>query len=61
LTVVYATPICKGECRLFARFPFKFLAKLPGFFIKLRPGWYYHLGQNGVLEDDQIFLHYQER
>jgi len=24
LTVVYATPIRKGECRVFARFPFKF-------------------------------------
>ncbi|MBD6620455.1 Rieske 2Fe-2S domain-containing protein [Komarekiella sp. 'clone 1'] len=61
LTVVYATPIRKGECRLFARFPFKFSSKLPGLFIKLRPRWYYHIGQNGVLEDDQIFLHYQER
>lgn len=61
LTVVYATPIRKGECRIIARFPFKFPSKLPGIFIKLRPRWYYHLGQNGVLEDDQIFLHYQER
>ncbi|MBD2199040.1 MULTISPECIES: aromatic ring-hydroxylating dioxygenase subunit alpha [Calothrix] len=61
LTVVYATPIRKGECRLFARFPFKFSAKLPGLFIKLTPRWYSHLNQNGVLEDDQIFLHYQER
>ncbi|WP_425335079.1 Rieske 2Fe-2S domain-containing protein [Nostoc punctiforme] len=61
LTVVYATPIRKGECRVFARFPFKFPNKLPGLFIKLRPRWYYHIGQNGVLEDDQIFLHYQER
>jgi phenylpropionate dioxygenase-like ring-hydroxylating dioxygenase large terminal subunit len=61
LTVVYATPIRKGECRLFARFPFKFASKLPGFFIKLAPRWYSHLGQNNVLEDDQIFLHHQER
>ncbi|NJM72298.1 MAG: Rieske 2Fe-2S domain-containing protein [Scytonema sp. RU_4_4] len=61
LTVVYATPIRKGECRLFARFPFKFSSKLPGLFIKLTPRWYSHLGQNNVLEDDQIFLHYQER
>ncbi|MBO3463908.1 Rieske 2Fe-2S domain-containing protein [Aetokthonos hydrillicola Thurmond2011] len=61
LTVVYATPIRKGECRLFARFPFKFPNKLPSLFINLRPRWYYHIGQNGVLEDDQIFLHYQER
>ncbi len=61
LTVVYATPIRKGECRLFARFPFKFSSKLPGLFLKLTPRWYSHLGQNNILEDDQIFLHYQER
>jgi phenylpropionate dioxygenase-like ring-hydroxylating dioxygenase large terminal subunit len=61
LTVVYATPIRKGECRLFAIFPFKFSSKLPGLFLKLTPRWYSHLNQNGVLEDDQIFLHYQER
>jgi phenylpropionate dioxygenase-like ring-hydroxylating dioxygenase large terminal subunit len=61
LTVVYATPIRKGECRLFARFPFKFSSKLPGLLIKLTPRWYSHLGQNSILEDDQIFLHHQER
>jgi phenylpropionate dioxygenase-like ring-hydroxylating dioxygenase large terminal subunit len=61
LTVVYTTPIRKGECRLFARFPFKFSSKLPGLFLKFTPRWYSHLGQNNVLEDDQIFLHYQER
>lgn len=61
LTVVYATPIRQGECRLFARFPFKFSSKLPGLFIKLTPRWFSHIGQNSVLEDDQIFLHYQER
>ncbi len=61
ITVVYATPIRKGECRLFARFPFKFASKLPGFFIKLTPRWYSHLSNNNILEDDQIFLHYQER
>ncbi|WP_041933794.1 Rieske 2Fe-2S domain-containing protein [Gloeothece verrucosa] len=61
LTVVYATPISKGKCRLFARFPFKFAAKLPGLFINLTPRWYSHTNQNTILEDDQIFLHYQER
>lgn len=61
LTVVYATPIRKGECRLFARFPFKFASKLPRLAISLTPRWYSHIGQNGVLEDDQIFLHGQER
>jgi phenylpropionate dioxygenase-like ring-hydroxylating dioxygenase large terminal subunit len=61
LTVVYATPISKGKCRLFARFPFQFNSKIPEFFIKLTPTWYNHLNQNNILEDDQIFLHYQER
>ncbi|PZO11381.1 MAG: cell death suppressor protein Lls1 [Leptolyngbya foveolarum] len=61
LTVVYATPIRKGECRVFARFPFKFSSKLPSLFIKLTPRWYSHIGNNRVLEDDQIFLHMQER
>ncbi|WP_088892200.1 aromatic ring-hydroxylating dioxygenase subunit alpha [Leptolyngbya ohadii] len=61
LTVVYATPIRKGECRVFARFPFKFSSKIPALAIGLTPRWYSHIGQNGVLEDDQIFLHHQER
>lgn len=61
LTVVYVTPIRKGECRVIARFPFKFSSKLPGFFIKLTPRWYSHINNNRVLEDDQIFLHIQER
>lgn len=61
LTVVYATPIRKGKCRLFARFPFKFPSKIPSLFMKLTPQWYSHIGQNSVLEDDQIFLHHQER
>jgi phenylpropionate dioxygenase-like ring-hydroxylating dioxygenase large terminal subunit len=61
LTVVYATPIRQGECRLFARFPFKFASNLPKFFIKLTPTWYSHLNQNAILEDDQIFLYFQER
>ena len=61
LTVVYATPISKGRCRLFARFPFKFPSKIPSLFIKLTPRWYSHIGQNAILEDDQIFLHHQER
>lgn len=61
LTVVYATPIRKGECRVFARFPFQFSSKLPGLFIQLTPRWFSHIGNNNVLEDDQIFLHHQER
>jgi phenylpropionate dioxygenase-like ring-hydroxylating dioxygenase large terminal subunit len=61
MTVVYATPTRKGQCRLFARFPFQFSSAIPKFFISITPRWYSHLGQNGILEDDQIFLHYQER
>lgn len=61
LTVVYVTPIAKGKCRLFARFPFKFSSALPKFFIKLTPQWYSHINQNAILEDDQIFLYGQER
>ncbi|MCY7334084.1 MAG: Rieske 2Fe-2S domain-containing protein [Pseudanabaena sp. CAN_BIN31] len=61
MTVVYATPTRKGECRLFARFPFQFSSAIPRFFISNTPRWYSHIGQNGILEDDQIFLHYQER
>jgi phenylpropionate dioxygenase-like ring-hydroxylating dioxygenase large terminal subunit len=61
MTVVYATPMRKGECRIFARFPFQFASKLPAFFIKATPQWYSHISNNAILEDDQIFLHHQER
>jgi phenylpropionate dioxygenase-like ring-hydroxylating dioxygenase large terminal subunit len=61
ITAVYATPMRKGECRLFARFPFQFSSRIPETFIRLTPRWYSHLGQNAILEDDQIFLHWQER
>ncbi|HSM82447.1 MAG TPA: Rieske 2Fe-2S domain-containing protein [Nodosilinea sp.] len=61
MTVVYATPMEKGQCRLFARFPFKFSSKLPATLIGLTPRWFSHIGNNAVLEDDQIFLHLQER
>ena len=61
LTVVYATPIRRGECRLFARFPFQFNSPWPGRLLRLRPQWLQHLGNHVVLEDDQVFLHWQER
>ena len=61
LTVVYATPMRRGECRLFARFPFQFESPLPGRLLKLRPQWLQHLANHTVLEDDQVFLHWQER
>ena len=61
LTVVYATPIRPGECRLFARFPFQFTSVLPRLLVGLRPRWLQHLGNHTVLDDDQVFLHWQER
>jgi phenylpropionate dioxygenase-like ring-hydroxylating dioxygenase large terminal subunit len=63
ITVVYATPIRPGECRLFARFPFKFPKGniIPSVFFKFTPQWYSHISQHRILEDDQIFLHHQER
>mgnify|MGYP006267775581 FL=1 len=61
LTVVYATPIRPGACRLFARFPFQFRSPWPGRLLSLRPQWLQHLGNHVVLEDDQRFLHWQER
>jgi phenylpropionate dioxygenase-like ring-hydroxylating dioxygenase large terminal subunit len=61
LTVVYAVPVGKGKCRLIARFPFKFASPWPGRLIRLTPTWYSHISQNAILEDDQIFLHFQER
>jgi phenylpropionate dioxygenase-like ring-hydroxylating dioxygenase large terminal subunit len=61
LTVVYATPIRPGECRLFARFPFQFRSALPRLLLRARPQWLQHLGNHIVLEDDQVFLHGQER
>jgi phenylpropionate dioxygenase-like ring-hydroxylating dioxygenase large terminal subunit len=61
ITVVYATPTRKGECRIFARFPFKFASKIPAFFISATPQWYSHISNNAILEDDQVFLHHQER
>jgi hypothetical protein len=61
LTVVYATPIRRGACRLFARFPFQFSSPWPGRLLGLRPQWLQHLGNHVVLEDDQLFLHWQER
>ena len=61
LTVVYAVPIRRGKCRLFARFPFQFQSGLPRLLIGLRPRWLQHIGNHKVLEDDQVFLHWQER
>ena len=34
---------------------------MPAFFISNTPEWYSHINNNAILEDDQIFLHHQER
>ena len=60
LTVVFATPCAPGCSRLLARFPFRFNAGLPKLIIKNTPRWIQHQGQNGVLEDDVVFLAQQE-
>ena len=59
--MVYATPIRPGECRLFARFPFQFQSRLQRLLLGLRPRWLQHSANHTVLEDDQLFLHWQER
>ena len=46
LTVVYAVPIRRGQCRLFARFPFQFQSALPKLLIGLRPRWLQHIGNH---------------
>ncbi|WP_024546203.1 Rieske 2Fe-2S domain-containing protein [Picosynechococcus sp. NKBG15041c] len=61
MTVVYATPTEKGKCRAIVRLPFRFKAAFPRLAFKLVPRWFSHLNQMGILEDDQIFLHLQER
>ena len=61
LTVVYATPTRRGECRLFARFPFRFSSPIPRLLLGLRPTWLQHIANHTILEDDQVFLHGQER
>lgn len=61
MTVVYATPIEKGKCRTLVRLPFRFKSVFPRFIFKVTPRWYSHLNQMSILEDDQIFLHLQER
>ncbi|MGK7928102.1 MAG: Rieske 2Fe-2S domain-containing protein [Spirulina sp.] len=61
MTVVYATPIEKGKCRALVRLPFRFKSAFPRLVFKVTPRWYSHLNQMSILEDDQIFLHLQER
>ncbi|NEO84724.1 MAG: Rieske 2Fe-2S domain-containing protein [Spirulina sp. SIO3F2] len=61
MTVVYAVPTEKGKCRAIVRLPFRFKSSIPRLVFKFTPRWFGHLNQNSILEDDQIFLHLQER
>lgn len=55
-------PISPGRCRLFARFLTKFPnGGPPAFLFGLVPKWMSHISNNVILEDDNIFLHKQER
>jgi phenylpropionate dioxygenase-like ring-hydroxylating dioxygenase large terminal subunit len=40
---------------------FQFHSLLPRLLLRARPQWLQHLGNHVVLEDDQVFLHWQER
>ncbi|MGB2923900.1 MAG: Rieske 2Fe-2S domain-containing protein [Limnothrix sp.] len=61
MTIVYATPTEKGKCRAIVRLPFRFKSVFPRLAFKYTPRWFSHVNQMGILEDDQIFLHLQER
>jgi len=61
MTIVYATPTEKGKCRAIVRLPFRFKSAIPRLVFKYTPRWFSHVNQMGILEDDQIFLHLQER
>lgn len=60
-TVVYAVPQAPGRCRVIARIPWKFKSPIPRLVFALLPGWATHPNENLILEDDQLFLHQQER
>ncbi|OKH15076.1 Rieske 2Fe-2S domain-containing protein [[Limnothrix rosea] IAM M-220] len=61
MTCVYAIPTEKGKCRAIVRLPFRFKSVIPRLIFKYTPRWWSHVNQMGILEDDQIFLHLQER
>mmetsp|Transcript_4547 Transcript_4547/g.11259 ORF Transcript_4547/g.11259 Transcript_4547/m.11259 type:complete len:613 (-) Transcript_4547:2242-4080(-) len=61
LTVVYATPMGPGRCRLINRNCTRFdKSQLPAKIIRSLPPWASHVGSHVPLEDDQIFLHVGE-
>ncbi len=61
VTAVYGTPTAPGRCRLFVRQPFRFKNKVVRALFALAPTFLAHLGNLNVLDDDNIFLHWQER
>jgi hypothetical protein len=58
---VYGVPIAPGRCRAIVRQPFRFKNKLIPLAFKLTPAFMGHLGNNSVLDEDNIFLHMQVR
>lgn len=62
--VVYAVPTAPGRCRLFVRVCFEVARMDPpmrllfGAVFRL-PTWISHLNTHRILEDDNVFLHYQ--
>ncbi|CAK8992412.1 unnamed protein product [Durusdinium trenchii] len=64
--IVYAAPICPGRSRIFVRVVFE-VPKVPMplrqifqvVFSPSLPPWVTHLLNHNVLEDDNVFLHYQ--
>ncbi|KAL4424531.1 hypothetical protein ABPG77_010111 [Micractinium sp. CCAP 211/92] len=60
ITAVYGVPVAPGRCRAIVRQPFRFRNKIIPLFFKLSPAFLGHLGNNSVLDEDNIFLHMQE-
>lgn len=61
ITAVYGVPTTPGRCRLFVRQPFRFKNKIVRKLFGIMPEFMSHLGNLNVLDDDNIFLHWQER
>lgn len=58
---VYGVPVAPGRCRAIVRQPFRFKNKLLPLAFKVMPAFLGHLGNNSVLDEDNIFLHMQAR
>jgi hypothetical protein len=61
ITAVYGVPTTAGRCRLIVRQPFKFKNKAIKALFGIMPEFMSHLGNMTVLDDDNVFLHMQER